>query len=347
MGTEGAARTRHATGRARILAVAFGCIVSLALVTLAEVAACRVNLRRAEPRWSGSYTKGFFVPDGRFGYFGAPSRESTCRRTQDGRVLFDVVYRTDPVGRRVTPRETETAPTRHAVFFGCSHTFGEGVEDRDTLPAQFERTLPSFRAYNFGFCGWGPQQALEWALDPALPSQISEPEGIAVYTYLVGHEDRAVGRMSVVTSWGASMPCWDLEANGSLARRGSFASARPLRQALYEIAARSELLRAFSIDFPLRRGDDEFRLVARLLGATAREYRRGFPRDRFFVVIAPTPAPEIRILPFLNREGLRVLDYSRLYDPAAPGLFIEGDRHPTREAHRILAERLAADVGRP
>ena len=262
-------------------------------------------------------------------------------------MLFDVVYRTDSLGRRLTPRETIVAPTRHALFFGCSATFGEGVEDRDTLPAQFERLRPSFRAYNYGFCGWGPQQAFEWTLDPSLPSQIAEPEGVAIYTYLVGHEDRAIGRMSVVTSWGRSMPCWELERDGSLARTGSFASAHPLRQKLYEIAARSEILRYLSIDLPLRRSDDSFRLVARLLRATANEYGKAFPRGRFYVVISPSASPGIRILPYLKSEGLRVLDYSRLFDPMALGLFIEGDRHPTPEAYRLMAERLAADTASP
>jgi hypothetical protein len=329
--------------KARLLAVGFGSFVALAIVAVAEIGFCRANARRPEPTWAGSYVHGFFLPDGQLGYRAAPNRETTCQRSVEGKTLFNVVYRTDGLGRRVTPATGSTKPSRHAIFFGCSLTFGEGVEDAETLPAQFASVAPEFRSYNYGFVGYGPQQTLGFLLDPGFRQQISEAEGAAFYTYIVGHEDRAIGRMSVVTSWGKGMPCWEEDSTGALDCLGSFASAHPIRQRLYEIAAMSETLKFFKIDFPLRRTEAQFRLVARILAEAAHQYRAVFGSNHFYVVLFPSIYRDFRVVPYLRRWGVPVLDYSHLFDPTSPGLFIEGDRHPTAEAYRRVANHLAQD----
>ena len=65
----------------------------------------------------------------------------------------------DSFNRRFSPRDS--ANTRHALFFGCSYTFGDGLNDKETLPAFYYKNDTSFNTYNYAFGGYGIQQMYE------------------------------------------------------------------------------------------------------------------------------------------------------------------------------------------
>jgi hypothetical protein len=72
------------------------------------------------------------------------------------RTIFDVTVTIDDDSRRRTvPNNPEPA----AYFFGSSLTFGDGVEDHETIPSTFA-ALTGMRAVNFGVGGYGPHQTL-------------------------------------------------------------------------------------------------------------------------------------------------------------------------------------------
>lgn len=298
-------------------------------------------------RHEGSYAHGFFLPDVRLGYRPRPSARVESTAKSGERVLYRVTYTVDERGRRVTPISPGGGRTFHALFLGCSFTFGEGVEDAETLPAAFGRHAPEYRPYNHGFCGYGPQSALAQLTDPGLPSGVAEPSGVAVYTYLVGHEARAVGSMRVVSSWGRNMPLYALDAEGRPVRVGSFGLSRPRVTAAYDLLARSETLRWLGVDVPLVRTASQYELTARILAACRDAYLASFPSGRFLVLVYPSRDEELAILPRLARLGVETLDLSRLFDPEGPGLSIEVDRHPTPPAYDRVARELASALSRP
>ena len=78
--------------------------------------------------------------------------------TSDGEVIYDVIYSIGEDGFRVTPQSI--SKSKHVNFFGCSFTFGEGLNDNQTLPFYFEQILDSYSSKNFGFHGYGAHQAL-------------------------------------------------------------------------------------------------------------------------------------------------------------------------------------------
>ena len=57
-------------------------------------------------------------------------------RTDDGHIEFEATYTLDSEGLRTTVTPQEGKPRGCIVFFGCSFTFGDGVDDADTLPSQ-------------------------------------------------------------------------------------------------------------------------------------------------------------------------------------------------------------------
>lgn len=326
----------------RVVEIALGTLLCVALLAVLEYGSLELNLRAESrtPKWEGTYVEGYFRPHARLGYGPRQASVVTSRRRHEGRLVYDVAYRTDELGRRVSPVPGMGERSRHAIFLGCSFTFGEGVEDDETLPSQFGREAPGYRPYNYGFCGYGPQAALARLEDPSFRSGVAEPEGLAVFVYLVGHERRAVGSMRVVTQWGAGMPSYVVDRAGNVSNEGSFRQSHRLRMKLYGVLARSELLRLAGVDVPLRIGDADYERTARILAAARDAYLRSF-RGRFVVVVFPTADRRLRILPYLRRLGVEVVDFSRLLDPDAPGLQLAGDGHPSARAYRIVARSLA------
>lgn len=86
------------------------------------------------------------------------SSARAVKRLRDGGVAFDVRYHIDAKGSRRVPGRPESGPDWW--LFGCSFTFGEGLEDDQTIAAHLQRLRPDVRLFNFGIRNAGPSDAL-------------------------------------------------------------------------------------------------------------------------------------------------------------------------------------------
>jgi hypothetical protein len=296
----------------------------------------------------GTYTTtDFFQPDALLGYKPRPGTTVTSLKKAGDETIYDVTYSIDPFSRRVTPAAHPAKRSRFALLFGCSFVFGEGVEDEETLAAYLAEAAPGYRTYNYGFCGYGPQQMLAQLESGKLKSEIPEASGICLYFFIDNHIERAVGSMAVYNLWGRDMPYYTLDGRGDIVRKGTFASGRPLKSAFYSWLGRSEAAAFFDLNLPARLGERHFEFTAELIAAARDAFRSCCRSDEFFVVFYPghgTHAKEM--IPLLDRLGVRFLDYGDRFrlDPDQ-GFAIPGDAHPTGKAHRRVAEWIAADLG--
>ncbi len=76
-----------------------------------------------------------------------------------GRAIYDVIYTIGADGFRVTPRPVDDPLTRINLF-GGSFTFGQGVEDEETVAAVLAEALSATEVRNFGQPGYGVHQAV-------------------------------------------------------------------------------------------------------------------------------------------------------------------------------------------
>src|SRR5262249_47552580 len=101
-------------------------------------------------------------------------------------------------------------------FFGDSFTFGDGVNDDETLPNVFS-ILSGMRVLNFGVGGYGPHHILR-LLERDIPKKITSSNAcLMVYTAVGEHIRRAAGR----ASWDQNGPLYEIQ-NGHLHYVGSF-----------------------------------------------------------------------------------------------------------------------------
>jgi hypothetical protein len=292
----------------------------------------------------------FIIADADLGY--APSREARAVRAtlsnRAGKSLYDVAYTLDDKGLRVTPMTRDVGP--RVFFFGCSFTFGEGVGDHDTMPAQFAR-LTGQPVSNIGFPGYGPHQFLR-TLETKFAARPGDAPIWSVYTLLPDHIDRAAGR----SPWETNGPSYLVGQDGMAHFNGQFPSRdapTTLATRLMHLLPPSLLYRAIESRFaPFRasEGADRERVVAIL--KTAHRRLAG----RLLVVLwdalpAQTPAERERAAwlgDALQKSGIPFLAVSQTH-PAMETLhfYIEEDRHPLPIAYFHVAKGLARVLTAP
>ncbi len=83
------------------------------------------------------------------------------------------------------------------LFFGGSFTFGEGLNDNETMPYSVGIKMKGkYQVYNFGFHGYGPHQMLSAIEHNMVNDIISCKQKYVIYQALVTHADRSGGFLS-------------------------------------------------------------------------------------------------------------------------------------------------------
>lgn len=251
-------------------------------------------------------------------------------------VIYDVEYTIDKDLLRQT-HSCETCGT--IAFFGDSVTFGEGINDADTLPQAFADSLDrKERVLNLAYSGYGPQQFLR-ELETGRFDQVIGPRP-KLFVFLTGawHAQRAACK----ASWVLYAPRYALE-NGKLVYKGPCYTGLGLW--LREWGVHAALYRKFIEPNLERLTDDDFELYVRIVLAAV-----SLAEEKYNV---PTLIPYLRlskadfrgtsfsddeIIRRLRAGGADVLDLSSLQKPAAGAILaIPGDGHPTPYVNRLRA----------
>ena len=75
--------------------------------------------------------------------------------------------------------------------------------------------------------GMAPHHMLAQLQRGDLTKEIHENHGIAIYTFIDHHINRAIGTMRVYNQWEQHAPFYTLDAHDRLVRKGDFTSGRP------------------------------------------------------------------------------------------------------------------------
>lgn len=146
------------------------------------------------------------------GYGPAGPMKVKSIKTYDNHAVYTATYTIGQNGLRITPAPGASQTNNCILFFGGSFTFGEGVNDEQSIP-YIVGTLQGIKTVNYGFHGYGPHQmlaAIENALVRCTPDHV-------IYQAIVEH----VGRSAGYAHWDMHGPKYVLR-NGSLKYAGHF-----------------------------------------------------------------------------------------------------------------------------
>lgn len=262
-----------------------------------------------------------------------------------GELLYEVTYSVDDHGRRVTPVTEKSAREEFILFFGGSNTFGAGLNDSETLPAAVGRLTMKFQPYNYGVPGYGPSQMLDILKERTLRSEVKQDNGIAVFLYVPRLWRRVIGDRYISSTWGRYFSNYVVDKEGNLTRSGNF-SERPFKSVFYAIISMSNIIRYFHVRIPGTVNDYHLGLTADVFRAAKAELKKQYNGINFYVLLRPGGGAEKDSLPlasFLKDRGIKILDYTALYDQSE-NIYQIHDGHSSALANARLAERLVEDL---
>jgi len=323
----------------RMLAGFFGVIFFMACTELGS------HLISHAPAPVDSYDAPMNMPDSALGYRLRPDLDIHACRTLRGDTVFYVRYQSDSAGRRVVPPDDTMQRDRFIAFFGCSRTFGHGLNEDETLPYFAQQDLKNYRAYNYAMEGYGTHQVYAQIAQGRLRKEIKEFSGIGIYGFSSDHIARNIGSLGVYNSWGKDMPYYVLSGDTVL-RRGTFTTGRRWRSFVYQMLWRSHFLRSIHFSLPIRLSQEDLELTVRLIVQSEKEFKRQFPTSDFYVVMLPSQHGLQVIRSMLVHRGIRVIDLTGIYAERDTAYFIKNDGHPSRLATGKMARAISDSLAR-
>lgn len=277
------------------------------------------------------------VHDPDLGSIYEPGSRLRAEKREGAETLYDATYTIDRFGNRVTP--PPVSPDRPAVvFFGCSYTFGDGLDDEQTLPWQFAEAVGRrFDVVNAAHSGHGAHQMLRMLETGRLAARLEHGVAHAFYSAIDHHPARAAG----LAPWDFEGPRYEIDGGG-VAWRGPFhgrVAARAIRlgQSLFGGRWMPPWLDR-PVDPTL---DDE--LWVRIVERSATLVRERWHATLTTIVWDANSDRGARLVELLAARGLDVLPVSAVLPTGrGPADLIPRDWHPTAATDAILARAIAA-----
>jgi hypothetical protein len=202
------------------------------------------------------------------GILGKPGTYTARKRTRSGETIYSVTYTLGDDGFRVTPGQGD-GPER-INFFGCSFTFGEGLNDDETLPYLVSRS-GRYRVKNWGYGGGGPHEALA-----ILQSDRDTRGSINVFVTAPWHAPRS----ACLQSWQLGAPRFRVDGKGNVIRSGE-CIGKP-DNLLLQVALRSKLFKLYRRSLALQMTQDQ--QLELYLTLIEKMHRLSFERGQRFLV---------------------------------------------------------------
>lgn len=269
-----------------------------------------------------------------------PGRFHDFRIDAKGATIYDANYTID----RNLLRQTQSCRKgRSIVFFGCSFTFGDGVNDNETLPQKFADLLGrKTRVLNLGFTGYGPQQFLREEETGRFNKAIGPDPKLFIFLTAVWHAERTACQ----AYWTARAPRYALE-DGKLVYTGACNPMGPglwFRDWLENTAA----YRKFVEPYRRRLTHDDIDLYIRVVVAAVRLAKEKYHTPTVVLYLRSdgsffqgTRFSDDEVMQRLRDGGALVLDASLLKERQAGAIIdIPGDGHPTPYANALRASLL-------
>lgn len=216
--------------------------------------------------------------------------------------IYDVYYSSDKYGRRIPSSEMESDSfihKKHAVFLGCSFTFGDGIDDNSTFPFMFQKMHSEYKSYNYGVSGYGPNQIsllFDKRVNSINQTSIPEDSGICVYTYIDDHLNRVYGSSEYLL-WGSKTPDVSVEGNELIMKKRS-----GMLLTIAWLLNNSETMKYFKIKNTYPKTSNFYKKFADLINFMAYKYYILKPNGLFYVGLYPGNSHDTNWIVFLDKR---------------------------------------------
>ncbi len=290
----------------------------------------------------GSFATGFYDSDQFRGYTAKPLQHArSILDTLGGDVIYDVFYSTDEHGLRLTPPNNNPF-AKHILFFGCSFTFGDGVQDNESLPYVFQvDSKNKYKAWNFALSGYGPHQMLRIIESGLIDSVVGQKPDVAIYQGLLEHIERSAGNYPYLL-WDINGPKYVLNDRNEAEFRGKFVDSRILNFTLHQVGKSMLIQRILPFVLGHKRTSADIDLFVAIL-ARSRDLLQSNYGTKFVVLLWDDDRDNYLniVLHKLREKNLNVITTrdisSDLVGEHVLYRLHECDGHPSAKAYKLIS----------
>jgi hypothetical protein len=288
------------------------------------------------------YADGYGYEDDVLGFVPVKGVRARSSKKEGGKLLYDVTYSIDSSGLREPP-PVIGKPSACILFFGDSFTFGEGLQDQETLPYQVGlQSGGRIRTYNFGFHGYGPNQMLSAIEHGVVRDRVECKPDFAIYQAIPDHAARVAGKVP----YARHSPRYRLERDGSVRYAGHFDDEETQsRRRMEAQLSKSAIYRWLRNVLRPAVSADDLRLMLGIVRSAKEQLAHGYPGIQFHVILwmnrdeeRPAYKELRRGLSEMNIPLHLVEEILPGYRPGASKYVLSAiDRHPSALTNRMLA----------
>ncbi len=262
----------------------------------------------------------------------------------ENEIAFDVTYNFDEFGRRKAAVRDPGKRDKFVGLFGCSFTYGNAIQDNETLNYYFAQELKNYYPYNYGIAATGANTVLGLAESGRLRKEISQKDGVFFYFFIDSHVNRTVGNLPSLT-WNFASPYYELK-DGKPIRNGSILSGRPITSK-FLLGLYSFLLKYTNLgnrEIPPTFAKDQLYTCAIIRGIKDR-LKVDFPNSPFYVVRHPKGGGMSEVLKdCLGEKGVSLIIFSDEFEKpfhlSDTNLIVKHDGHPNGLANQKIVSEL-------
>lgn len=281
-----------------------------------------------------------FIPDPDLGYRHRPNSQvrHICRTANE--IVFDAIYSFDQYGRRYAKIENQQDRKKFIILSGCSFTYGNTINDDETLNFFLAQELSDFFPHNYGIGATGANHTLALVSSNRFKEEIKQESGYFFYIYIPDHVPRTSGYLPSLM-WLKDSPYYEIESNNEVVRKGSFKSGRPLY---------TNFLLKLSSWLPFFRGkvfpnisNDDYLYTCRLIVESKKRFIDKYPTSHFVLLNHPLISRQLD--PVLekclkNNQVAIIQNFKELGYYPRTQLYTPYDGHPNSKMNQIIANAI-------
>jgi hypothetical protein len=309
-----------------------------------------LNNSAEDMRYEGGYIKGYFAADDILGYAPARGGSITSQLYKGNELVYDVIYTIEGNGLRISPPYASNDPHHCIVFFGDSFTFGEGVNDHETMPYLVGK-LSGYHVYNFGFHGYGPHQMLAALQHDVVEIIVECRPRIAIYQALGAHIARSAG----LSPWDTHGPRYTLLSDGTFKYTGHFDENATEKSATIISRVGTQIEKSFFYKkyFKNRRrsiNNRDAKLFLEIVDASRKKFTDIYPGSDFHVILwdkSPNDKYNNIVQEGLRNKGINLHLISKIlpnFSDRESTYEIPYDKHPNTLAHTYIAQYVVETI---
>lgn len=287
------------------------------------------------------------------GYVSGRDIKVSASRYDDDDLVYSVIYTINSDGLRVSPIVDGDVNPQCVLFFGGSYTFGEGVNDTQTMPYLVGlKSERNYSIYNFAVAGYGPHQMLSALEHGIVEDALDCLPKYAIYQSIPGHVRRTAG----LVGWDPHGPRYELGEAEGVSFQGNF-DDRADDGGILQIVDRTinQLNKSFLYTTTLGKNRSihsaDVKLTVNIVKAAKDFIETRFAGSEFHVLFWDSLEDDRaeEMITGLKERAIRI----HLMSDILPGYFasdfgstyrITNDGHPNPLAHKMIADYVVHSI---